>query len=505
MEKNFFYLYVLTNRLKGMESITHRCCLLFVLVLFSLPVFADNTDPSVAFDESEVIKRIELMESEVAQARYDVVVRSYLRTYLVNHREKAEKILGRRILYFPIFEDYLRQGKLPLDLKYLSIVESALEPKATSRVGAAGLWQFMPTTGRAYGLQVDAQVDERRDPHKSTEAAVKHLQDLYAKFDSWELAIAAYNSGSGRVSRAVKRGRSSSYWKIRGFLPKETRNYVPAFIAATYLVRHFEDHGLEPDVPELDLQMTETISIFQEVTFQQAADVTGIPEELIAQLNPAFPKGIVPASQKGYYFTLPARAIDKFRIFLESERPDFEGNKGAIAAPVMISRNRANLSPQYRRTTYLVQEGETLETLAQRFHCSVYQIRAWNKMKPSQQLSAGQQVLIYQLKDDLPFLALERIELFEELPNPLPEEVAPPSLEASAERELDLIMDNAFILYYVRRPESVMDISLKFLIDVQQIRQLNDIVSYRNLKSGSIVKLARLNRDTPDAFRMGSH
>lgn len=126
-------------------------------------------------------------------------------------------------------------------------------------------------------------------------------------------------------------------------------------------------------------------------------------------------------------------------------------------------------------------------------------------MKPSQQLSAGQQVLIYQLKDDLPFLALERIELFEELPNPLPDEVAPPSLEASAERELDLIMDNAFILYYVRRPESVLDISLKFLIDVQQIRQLNDITSYRNLKSGSIVKLARLNRDTPGASRMGSY
>ncbi len=490
-----------------MESITHRCCLPLFLLLFSVPVFANNADPSAAFDEPEVIKRIELMESEVAQPRYDVVVRSYLRTYLVNHRQKAEKILGRRILYFPIFEDYLRQSKLPLDLKYLAIVESALEPKATSRVGAGGLWQFMPATGRVYGLQVDAVVDERRDPHKSTEAAVKHLQDLYAKFESWELAIAAYNSGSGRVSRAVKRGRSSSYWKIRSFLPKETRNYVPAFIAATYLVRHFEDHGLEPETPELDLQMTETISIFQEVTFQQVADVTGIPEELIAQLNPAFPKGMVPASQKGYYFTLPARVMDKFRIFLESERPDFQGNKGAIAAPVMISRSQAQLSPQYRRTAYLVQEGETLEDLAQRFHCSVYQIRAWNKLKPSQQLTPGQKLMIYQLKDDLPSLVLERIELFDELPQRIPEEVAPSFQKASATKsDLELISDKAFVMYFVRRPESVMDISLKFRIDVQQVRQLNEITSYRNLKSGSIIKLARLNSsDRPGSLKIGSY
>ena len=223
--------------------------------MFLLFVFQGFASSPATFEETEVARRVELMNSEVVQPRYDVVVRSYLRTYLVNHRAKAQKILGRSVLYFPVFEDFLRRNNLPLDLKYLPIVESALEPKATSRVGAAGLWQFMPSTGRMYGLQVDDMVDERRDPLKSTEAAVVHLQDLFEKFENWELAIAAYNSGSGRVSRAVKRARSTSYWKIRGYLPRETANYVPAFIAASYLVRYFEEHGLEQEYPSLDLQL----------------------------------------------------------------------------------------------------------------------------------------------------------------------------------------------------------------------------------------------------------
>lgn len=476
---------------KPMDSLPHRILLVLFFSAIALLSSARAADPIPAFEESEIMKRIELMDSEVTQPRYDVVVRSYLKTYLVNHRKKAETILGRRIMYFPIFEDYLRQNRIPTDLKYLAIVESALEPRAVSRVGAGGIWQFMPGTGRSYGLQVDALVDERSDPHKSTQAASEYLMDLFEKFNNWELAIAAYNSGSGRVSRAVKRGRSTSYWKIRAHLPNETRNYVPAFIAATYLVRYFEDHGLVPAYPELDLQMTETISLFQDITFEEVSRITGVREEVIAQLNPAFVKGRVPASQKGYYFTLPRRVMRTFRAFLESDRPDYLARTGMIAAPVVVGGSLDAMGPDYLRSTYTVKEGEALHAVALRLHCSEYQIRAWNNLAPSAEVLPGQALVVYQLKEALPIAAsMERVEPLEELPMTTPEPVIPEPGASPLEQPVAVIREKSFIFYQVRRPESINDISLRFRIDVQQLRRLNNIHGHRNLKPGTIVKIA---------------
>jgi membrane-bound lytic murein transglycosylase D len=453
---------------------------------------ARSSGSSPVFDEPEVIKRIELMNSEVAEPKYDIVVRSYLRTYLVNNRKVAEIILGRRILYFPMFEDYLRQNNIPTDLKYLAIVESALEPKAISHAGAVGLWQFMPGTGRGYGLRVDELVDERRDPHKSTQAASQYLMDLFEKFQNWELAIAAYNSGSGRVSRAVKRGRSTSYWKIRAHLPRETRNYVPAFIAATYLMRYFEDHDLQPNYPDLDLQMTETISVFKSLHFQEVARVTGLSEEAVAQLNPAFIKGMAPANKEGYYFTLPRRVMAAFRAFLESERPDYKKSRfGVLSSPVMVSNGKEAASRDYLRSSYLVKEGETLENIARRLNCSAYQIRAWNQMTPSQEIQAGQELVLFQLKEALPLAAIMvRVEPLEELPASPPPPLTPRGQNRPLEQPLMELRDRAYIYYQVRIPESIHDISLRFRIDVQQLRNLNGVRHYRNLKPGTYLKIA---------------
>lgn len=478
-----------------MDSVEHRWRFSILLALLMVPFLGKSSSP-VPFEESEVIKRLEMMDNEVVTPRYDVVVRSYLRTYLVNHRAKAEKILGRRVQYFPIFEDYLRQKKLPTDLKYLAIVESALEPRATSRVGAAGLWQFMPGTGKAYGLQVDAMVDERRDPMRSTEAAVEHLQDLYEKFESWELAIAAYNSGSGRISRAVKRARSSNYWKIRGYLPRETANYVPAFIAASYLVKHFEDHGLEPEYPALDLQMTETISIFQEVTFEEISQATGVPLEIIATLNPAFPQEKVPASTKGYYFTLPQRAMKEFRMLLDSKRPDANISAFALSSPVLIKIPKEAINPSYIPVYVEVEEGQTLDKIAQQWHCSAYQIRAWNQLKPSQSIAAGQKLIIYQLKDNLPPLVkFELIAPLEPLPSEEIEPVAWKPEEDEGEAVISNLRTNSFLQYKVNRPESLQSISLRFMVDLQKLRAMNGIETTRNLKPGTIVKIVPLQEN----------
>jgi membrane-bound lytic murein transglycosylase D len=463
--------------------------------MFLLFVFQGFASSPATFEETEVARRVELMNSEVVQPRYDVVVRSYLRTYLVNHRAKAQKILGRSVLYFPVFEDFLRRNNLPLDLKYLPIVESALEPKATSRVGAAGLWQFMPSTGRMYGLQVDDMVDERRDPLKSTEAAVVHLQDLFEKFENWELAIAAYNSGSGRVSRAVKRARSTSYWKIRGYLPRETANYVPAFIAASYLVRYFEEHGLEQEYPSLDLQLTETISIYQEVTFDEVAEATGTPKEIIATLNPGFPREMVPASTKGYYFTLPQRAMREFRILLESKKPDRATAALAISSPLAIKIPKEAINPSYITFFVEVEEGQTLEAIAGQWHTSVYQLRAWNGLKSSQEVAAGQKLRVYHLKENLP-PSTAKFELMEPL-EPLPTEsvqlIEPPASGTNEEDPLDNLKKRSYCYYQVNRSERLIDISLRFMIDVKRLQALNGIYNYKNLKPGTLVKIAEMH------------
>lgn len=466
-----------------------------VVILFLLLVFQGFASSPVTFEETEVAKRVELMNSEVVQPRYDVVVRSYLRTYLVNHRQKAEKVLGRSLLYFPIFEDLLRRKNLPLDLKYLAIVESALEPKATSRVGAAGLWQFMPSTGRQYGLQVDDVVDERRDPLKSTEAAVLHLRDLYEKFDNWELAIAAYNSGSGRVSRAVKRARSTSYWKIRGHLPRETANYVPAFIAASYLVRYFESHGLEQDYPPLDLQLTETISIYQEMTFEEIAEATGTPIEIITTLNPGFSKAMVPASAKGYYFTLPQRAMREFRVLLESKKMDATTATPGSSIPLSIKIPKEAINPAYVPLFVEVGEGQTLESVALQWHSSVYQLRAWNGLRPSEEIKAGQKLRIFQLKENLPQVSV-KFELIEPLA-PLPFGLVPP-VETPVpgygpEDALESLRKRSYFCYRVNRPESLHQISLRFLVGLDRLRQLNGIYTSKNLKPGTIIKITEIN------------
>jgi membrane-bound lytic murein transglycosylase D len=316
--------------------------------------------------------------------------------------------------------------------------------------------------------------------------------DLFEKFQNWELAIAAYNSGSGRVSRAVKRGRSTSYWKIRAHLPRETRNYVPAFIAATYLMRYFEDHDLQPNYPDLDLQMTETISVFKSLHFQEVARVTGLSEEVVAQLNPAFIKGMAPANKEGYYFTLPRRVMAAFRAFLESERPDYKKSRfGVLSSPVMVSNGKEAASRDYLRSSYLVKEGETLENIASRLNCSAYQIRAWNQMTPSQEIQAGQELVLFQLKEALPLAAIMvRVEPLEELPASPPPPLTPRGQNRPLEQPLMELRDRAYIYYQVRIPESIHDISLRFRIDAQQLRNLNGVRHYRNLKPGTYLKIA---------------
>ncbi len=331
-----------------------------------------------AFNEEVVKQRLDKLENEVVPPQYNSVVRSYIQTYTERRRDVSARIIGRSLMYFPMIEHYLEEYDLPNDLKYLAIVESALVPHANSRVGAVGLWQFMPPTAKWMGLDITREIDERVDPHKSTQAAMRYLTHLYDRFGDWELAIAAYNGGSGRVSRAIKRARSKNFWKIRRFLPRETRNYVPAFIGAYYLMHHYGDHDIEPDYPELDLQVTKTIKVYSEHSFYEIAQVTGIPLSIIETLNPGYTKRRVPANQNGNFLTLPSRVMLAFQQYLDSLRPDNRLPVPVLSAPVFVSRPSNLLDAEYEAMTYEMQEGETLEDIALRLNCTTHQLRVWN-------------------------------------------------------------------------------------------------------------------------------
>lgn len=441
-------------------------------------------------DEAAIIERIEKMKSEVVPPRYDNVVRSYLRTYLVLRRSKAESILGKSIVYFPLFEQKLKEKNMPLDLKYLAVVESALDPNAVSRAKAVGLWQFMAPTGKAYGLKINYQVDERRDPIKSTEAAVRYLEDLYERFGDWSLALAAYNSGSGRVSRAMKRARSKDFWVLRRYLPRETRNYVPAFVAATYLMHHYEDHELAPDYPPLDMQITETIKVYDEFQLAELAQLAELPVELIEALNPSYIKGIVPADERGNYVTLPKRLMTAFQEYVKSRRPDTRYNPIA-SAPIYVNQTKQDVSSNYIKSIYIVRKGETIEQIAKALKCSVHQLKAWNKLK-STTLLPGQQLTVYYPKE-LKRFREDELRPIAALPMPAMDLLAAPAGSVSNLSADEAFLLDRFVHYTVRRRERLLDIAERIPgVTLQELEHLNQMQGKKLLKPGDLVKIRRL-------------
>ena len=253
--------------------------------------------------EADIKDRLSAMNGLV-EMKFTPEVMSYIKGYL-RYKEGSSAVLGRQATYFPIFEDVLLRNNLPTDLKYLSIVESSLKPNAYSKVGAAGLWQFMRGTGKMMGLKINRTVDERKNPYKSTEAAANYLQMLYDEFGDWTLALAAYNSGPGRVRGAIRKGDSRDFWTIRKYLPRETRNYVPAFIAVNYLANYYYLHDIQPTLEHPDFMSVTNVTLYESMTFEQIQDITGVSGEVLKQLNPCYLRNYVPESITGSYILLP--------------------------------------------------------------------------------------------------------------------------------------------------------------------------------------------------------
>ncbi|MCQ2345683.1 MAG: transglycosylase SLT domain-containing protein [Paludibacteraceae bacterium] len=320
---------------------------------------------------------------------YNQVVRNYINRYIKGYKRLAA--LNRKAeYYFPIFEDILCQYDLPYELCYMAVIESALNPSARSKMGAAGIWQFMPSTGKIYGLEINSLVDERMDPIKSTEAACKYLKTLYNIFEDWNLAIAAYNCGSGNVNKAIHRAGKKDFWSIYPYLPQETRSYLPIFIAAAYAMNYAEDHGICP--ASLDISMrTDTIQTKERVHLEQISAVLDIPLDELRRLNPQYTRNLIPGGEKNYTLCLP---IEKAGLYI-----DHKDTIMAHRADELVNNRReeVTMTPKSvssgKVTIYTIKSGDTLSAIAKKFHVSVKQIKQWNGMK-SDNIRAGRTLRI---------------------------------------------------------------------------------------------------------------
>lgn len=262
-------------------------------------------------DKGEVRENVSNGLHDMLEVKVTKNVKKYIGSYLIRGKAGTQKIIGNATIYFPVFEEYLEAFNLPQELKYLSVIESGLNPNATSPSGAVGLWQFMKPTARELGLVIDDYVDERKDIYRSTEAAVKYLKQLHDRYQDWGLAIAAYNCGFGRVDRELEKTGGKDFWSIRSRLPKETQHYIDRFIAVNYAIKNYQFYNLRPQYPDYTLQMTQVQKIHKRFSFKKIAELTGIKEKTIARLNPSYRKGIIPPNHNGYYLVLPAIGVQE--------------------------------------------------------------------------------------------------------------------------------------------------------------------------------------------------
>ncbi|MFS4415410.1 LysM peptidoglycan-binding domain-containing protein [Maribacter sp. 2307ULW6-5] len=393
---------------------------------------------------------------------YNPSLENVINSFLTRKRGFLERMLTKSQFYFPMFEQELDAHNIPLEMKYLAIVESALNPKARSRVGATGLWQFMYGTGKEMKLEINSYVDERSDPMKSTKAASQYLNRLYRIYDDWDLALAAYNSGPGNVNKAIRRsGGQRNYWDIRANLPRETAGYVPAFQAIMYIFEHAEEHGLKGKRADVAYFETDTIHVKNIITFDQIAQFTGIDKEELQLLNPSYKLDVIPYVEgKKQVLRLPVTGMGKFvahedQVYALVEK-ELEGKQSPL--PALVKEAQQN------QIRYRVRSGDFLGKIAQRYGVGVSQLKSWNGLR-SNKLRIGQRLTIYPKR------------------TPVASSVTPRQTPKNP------VANHGNKVHEVQRGDSLWTISRKYPgISIENLRKWNGI-SGNNLKPGTKLKL----------------
>ncbi|MBN1951423.1 MAG: LysM peptidoglycan-binding domain-containing protein [Bacteroidales bacterium] len=442
------------------------------------------------FPDSVYIARLAAIPT-VVELSYNPIVRSYINAYTKKKRKSVESMLGLSEHYFPIFDDIFDYYDVPNEMKYMSIIESALNPRAYSRAKAVGLWQFMYGTGRSYGLEINSLVDERRDPIKSTHAAAKMSKDLYRIYGDWLLVIAAYNCGPGNVNRAIRRaGGKTNYWDIYYFLPRETRGHVPAFIAATYVMNYYKEHNLIPKPIEMPL-IIDTIMIREKLHLEQVAHVLQIPIKELRDLNPQYRADILPAGDKAYALNLPAEETLRFidledSIFAYKDSVYFDPTKNVISP----SSDYAGYTPEapgsnYEKLSYTVKSGDNLGYISEWYNVKVSDIKYWNDIRKTV-IRSGQKLTIYKLKSQASnYKDIDKLS-FAEKQKRIGKTVSTQSTASSTPVDYS----GAFITYTVRSGDTLWDIAKKYPdVSESDIIRLNNLSNGDKIKPGQVLKI----------------
>ncbi len=421
-----------------------------------------------AWSEAVYQGRLEKID---AQTPFDLVynksVQSYIDLYATRKREMTSRMLGLSDLYFPVFEEYLDRAGMPLELKYLAVVESALNPSARSRAGAVGLWQFMLPTGKMFGLDVTSYVDERHDVYKSTEAACKYLKYLYGLYGNWELALAAYNCGPGNVNKAIRRsGGQKDYWKIYDHLPRETRGYVPAFIAVNYIFAHSADHNMYPVAPTYCMHEVDTIQVCYPLDLAGLARLTGASPQEVLELNPTFKLGVVPPVKNPVTVYLPKAAVGVFVNNEDSLKLALAENKAVAPEKRVGGEEVAAMATEHRTIStpkmHTVRRGESLGTIAQKYNTSVTAIKNMNGIRGTM-IRAGQRL---QVGTTTRTVAAQ---------------VSPTKTALS----------EAYFYYEVQPGDTLINIAQRYPgVSVEDLRRLNGDLGADELKPGSKIKVS---------------
>ena len=446
----------------------------------------------VKLADSVYIKRLQSIPS-MFDLSYNKIVRNYIELYTQRRRNQVEMMMGMSEYYFPIFEEILDKEGLPQELKYLPIIESALNPKALSRAGASGLWQFMYSTGKMYKLEVNSFVDERRDPIKATYAAARFLKDLYKMYGNWPLVIAAYNCGPGNVNKAIRRsGGKKNYWDIYYRLPKETRGYVPAFIAALYSFNFHEEHGLYPR-PNQFPEVCDTLMIKEQIHFDQIAQFINVSKAKIRELNPQYRADIIPALRKPYALKVPFESALAFidnKDSITSYKKDYYFNlKDKLANPRDRYQKYAHVTPKGKaKVYYKVKSGDAVGLIASWFHVRTSNLRYWNNIRKNM-IRVGQKLAIYVPKSKSSFYkSLNTMSRSEKQATLGKNYVAS---KVTVKQEAYVADENAEYVYYiVKKNDNFWTIAKRFPgISNFDIMRMNNIKDSHSLRAGQKLKI----------------
>lgn len=446
---------------------------------------------AVKVADSVYLRRLKrLSETSAIEMPFNDKVKAHIELYVTRKRQVASNILGLAPYYFPLFEEVLDREGLPMELKYMPVIESALKPRAFSRAGASGLWQFVYYTGKQYGLQVNSFVDERRDPRKATEAAVKFLKDLYAMYGDWYLVIAAYNCGPGNVNKAIRRsGGKKDYWAIYYRLPRETRGYVPAFIAANYFMNYAPEHNIYPVNPDLPV-FVDTLQIHETMHLAQVSEVLKVPLDLIRALNPEYRRDIIPGGTNSYSLKIPVEFVGDFVEFRDSiVRHD--ADKYLLAKRETVNPNSSTsykpVSPSGRtKLYYTVKSGDNLGFISEWYDVRLSDLRYWNNIYRNI-IKVGQKLVIYVPNEkadgykDLNHMSFEAKQKFDG-------KSIVPTYTASNSQSYD----GAYEYYKVRSGDNLWTIARRYPgISSDDIMRLNNLRNSSRISVGQLLKIRK--------------